>query len=371
MIRVLQILSDTNIGGAGRSLLNYLRFADLTRFAPIVAIPEGSLMQPPLEETGTPVYAVKGMADRSFHPDDVRTLRKLIRQVKPDLIHTHGALSGRIAARLEHLPVVYTKHCAFPPSGLLATPPGRLANRVLNGMLADGVLAMGPAAKENLMVSGIPAQSIRVLFNGVTPIPVPTAEQRAAARCAYGFREEDFVLGILARVERYKGHGIVLEALSQLLEQGRQVRLLVAGEGPYLDELRKEAAALPDGAVVFAGFVTDVERALWAMDVQVNASYESEASSLSLLEGMSMGLPAVVSDCGGNPSHISDGENGLVFPSRDSAALARCVARLMDEPDTLRHMHEGALAVFDRRFTGERFARSMEDAYLDILKGAK
>ena len=121
--------------------------------------------------------------------------------------------------------------------------------------------------------------------------------------------------------------------------------------------------------MVFAGFVTDVERAFGAMDAQVNASYVSEASPLSLLEGMSMGLPAVVSDCGGNPLHVTDGVNGLVFPSGDVPALTACLRRLMEEPDTLAQLSRGALEVFQTRFTGEIFARNLEDIYLRTLKG--
>jgi len=107
------------------------------------------------------------------------------------------------------------------------------------------------------------------------------------------------------------------------------------------------------------------------MDVQVNASYASEASPLSLLEGMSMGLPAVVSDCGGNPLHVTDGENGFVFPNMDVPALAACLARLMDEPDTCKELSRGAREAYEQRFTGEIFARRLEEIYLSVLKGAR
>ena len=99
MIRVLNIISDTNIGGAGRVILNYLRYTDKSKFETMVAIPKGSLLKEPLEQAGVTIYEVEGLADRSFHKDDVKTLQALIKQVKPDLVHTHGALSGRIASR--------------------------------------------------------------------------------------------------------------------------------------------------------------------------------------------------------------------------------------------------------------------------------
>lgn len=84
-----------------------------------------------------------------------------------------------------------------------------------------------------------------------------------------------------------------------------------------------------------------------------------------------MGLPAVVSDYGGNPWLIDDGEDGLMFPTRDSEALARAVARLMDSPAELARMGRRAEEIFQERFTGEIFAKNIENVYLDTLKGAK
>ena len=121
----------------------------------------------------------------------------------------------------------------------------------------------------------------------------------------------------------------------------------------------------------FLGFVSEVAPLLSALDLQLNASYGTETSSLSILEGMSMGLPAVVSDYGGNPWLIDDGEDGLLFPTRDASALARAVARLMDDRGELSRMGERAAEIFRQRFTGEIFAQNIENVYLDTLKGAK
>lgn len=64
------------------------------------------------------------------------------------------------------------------------------------------------------------------------------------------------------------------------------------------------------------GFRSDVAALLSILDVQLNASYGTEATSMALLEGMSLGLPSIVSDYGGNPWLVKDGDNGLIFPSR-------------------------------------------------------
>lgn len=99
MIRVLNVISDTNIGGAGRVILNYLRYSDRDRFETWAALPRGSLLKPPLEEAGAQVIEVEGMADRSYHREDVKGLQALMGERRPDLVHTHGCLSGRIAAK--------------------------------------------------------------------------------------------------------------------------------------------------------------------------------------------------------------------------------------------------------------------------------
>ena len=123
------------------------------------------------------------------------------------------------------------------------------------------------------------------------------------------------------------------------------------------------------GHVSFLGFQSDVAAVLSVLDVQLNASYGTEACSMAILEGFSMGLPAVVSNYGGNPWLVDDGEDGLLFESRDSAALAACIARLMDEPETLAAMRRAALETFEKRFTADIFARNVEAVYEKVMEG--
>ena len=370
MIRVLNIISDTNIGGAGRVLINYLQYADREQFDTAVALPRGSLLKAPLEELHTTVYEVDGIADRSYDKGDVKVLRELIRRVDPDTVHTHGALSGRIAAKQCGKKIVYTRHSAFPVPAKLRYPPGRWVNKWMNEHYADRIIAVSPAAAANLTDAGVSPRKITVMMNGVAPVERAGPEACRAFRAKYGLQEGVFTAGILARIEPYKGHLHIVEAAQQLKGEGRKLQVLIAGTGGYEEELRGEVSrrGLED-TVFFLGFQSDVAPVLSVLDVQLNASYGTETSSLSILEGMSMGLPAVVSSYGGNPWLIDDGEDGLIFPNRDSAALARCVARLMDEPDTLRHMGERAVEIFHRRFTGQIFAKNVEQVYLDLLKG--
>ena len=372
MIRILNIISDTNIGGAGRVILNYLRYADRNKFETLVAIPRGSLLKPLLEEAEVTVYEVDGMADCSYASQDVKALQALIRRVKPDLVHTHGALSGRIAAKRCHVPVVYSRHSAFPVPAKLKYPPGRWVNKLLNEHYADHIIAVSPATRDNLTEGGISPKKITVVMNGVAPVSPISDEQKAALRRSLGLEPDVFTFGILARIEDYKGHLYLVYAAKLLKDRGySNFRILVAGTGTFEEEVTRAVTEMGvEDVVQMLGFRSDAAALLNILDVQLNASYGTEATSMALLEGMSLGLPTIASDYGGNPFVITSGQNGLLFPSKDSAALADAMAELMDHPEEVAIMREKALETYQSRFTGEVFARNTEQIYENVLKGA-
>ena len=372
MIKVLNVISDSNIGGAGRVLINYLENCDREEFRTMIALPKGSLLAEPLRQLGGEVYELDGLAERSYSKEDVKLLEALIRELRPDIVHTHGALSGRIAGRRCGCKVVYTRHSAFPVPAKLKYPPGRWVNKLVNEHYADHIIAVSPAAAENLTDAGISPKLITVMMNGVSAVERRPAEETASLRSRLGIAPEDFVLGILARIEPYKGHLHIIEALDILRSRGRKPVLLIAGSGSYEEELKSEVSSrgLQD-QVQFLGFWGDVAPFLSALDLQLNASYGTETSSLSVLEGLSMGLPAVVSSYGGNPWLIDDGEDGLIFKNRDSADLAAKIERLMDSPEELARMAERAKEIFEQRFTGKIFAGNVEKVYREVLEGSK
>ena len=371
MTRVLNLISDTNIGGAGRVLLNYLKYADTARFETLAAVPRGSLLRAPLEEAGARVFEVDAMADRSYDRGDVRTLEELIARARPDLVHTHGCLSGRIAARRRGVPVVYSRHSAFPVPAKLRYPPGRWVNKWINERYADRIIAVSPAARDNLVDAGVSPGKITVVMNGTAPVPRTSPEERAALRRELGLPPGAVVFGILARLEEYKGHLDLIRAARLLKDRGADnFRLLVAGAGSFEGEVARAVRA--EGVsdlVLLLGFRSDVAGLLNVLDVQLNASWGTEATSMALLEGMSLGLPTVASDYGGNPWVVRDGETGLIFPRRDPAALAGAMERLMNSSGERAAMGRAARALYEREFTGAAFARRVEEVYRQVLKG--
>ena len=132
MTNVLHIISDTNIGGAGRVLLNYLEFYDREKYTMAVALPRGSMLAPLIAALGVPMHELDYMRDKSYERAAVRALTRLIRELNPDIIHTHGALSGRIAGRRCKKTVIFMRHTAFAPNPRFTKGLGRFIFKTIN-----------------------------------------------------------------------------------------------------------------------------------------------------------------------------------------------------------------------------------------------
>ena len=372
MIKVLNVISDSNIGGAGRVLINYLRYANTDEFDTYFAVPKGSLLVNPLTELGGKVIEVEGLEDRSYSKEDVKTLIKVISEIKPDIVHTHGALSGRIAAKRCGSRIIYTRHSAFPVPAKLKYPPGRWINKIVNEHYADHIIAVSPAARDNLTEAGISPKLITTMMNGVAPVERCSENIACCEKEKLGITKDDFVMTLLARIEEYKGHGIIVEAAKIIKASGKQFKIIFAGKGSFEEKLRTliQEAGL-ENEIVFTGFVKDVAPILSISDLQLNASFGTETSSLSILEGFSMGLPAVVSSYGGNPYLVDEGVNGCIFENRNSKALAEVLLNLMDDREKLSSMGAEAKRIYTERFSGEVFAKNIEDVYRKTVKGAR
>jgi glycosyltransferase involved in cell wall biosynthesis len=361
-LRVISVISDSNIGGAGNVLVNFLKRADFDSFEHIVIVPTGAMLTPRIEALGVRVVEMPGIGERSFAPSQVSGFLRQFRQLKPDIVHTHASFSARIAARLYHkCAIVHTRHSVFPITPIYKRFFARKILGAVNTYLSDRVIAISPAARENLIDMGVARRKIIVMMNGVEPVAVISDEEKRAARVRFGSRPTEFICAIIARLEEVKGHIFVLEAARILRD--KPIKFIIAGTGTMEEYLRAVSRDMPN--CVMAGFVSDINVLENIMDLQLNASYGTEASSMSLTEGMSLGIPAVVSDFGGNPSLITDGLNGIVVPQKDGAAMAAAILRLYSDKREYDTMSRLAHETFSESFTAEIMARNIEAVYYE------
>lgn len=369
MIRVVEVSSDSNIGGAGKCILTFLRTFDRTKFDVCVVLPHGSLLKPEVEALKIKVFEVEHLAEKSLDRKAIFRLKRLFQYLQPDVVHTHASMSARIAAKLCGIKVVYTRHSVFPPPDRLSHGIGKAVNGFINNHTADRIIAVAEAAKENLTATGVDEQKIEVILNGVDALRPMGPAQVAKVRTKLGIEKGQKVAAIVARLNPVKGHTYFVQAAKIVKEHGIDAKFLIAGTGDVEDEIRTQIqeSGLED-TVLMLGFLNDVEPLMNVLDVQVNCSFGTEATSLSLLEGMSLGKPAVVTDFGGNPGVISDGANGFLVPTHDPEATAAALERLFTDETLYETMKKNCHSIYQEKFTSEVNTRNIERIYTDLYE---
>lgn len=367
--KIIEVSSDTNIGGAGKCLITLLENFDYDSFDVKVILPPNSLLKPHIDKLGIEVIEVEGIAEKSLSLSSIRRLYNIFKPEKPDIVHTHASMSARIAARHAGAKVVYTRHSVFPQPAYLTSFPGKQINGLFNNYYSDGIIAVAEAAKENLTDTGVDPSRVRVVLNGVDALKELSDAEKKDSRERFGVAAGERVISIVARLEDIKGHDYFIEAADMLLSDGIKAKFFIAGTGSYEEELKRKVKRLDrEGDIIFTGFLTDVDKLLGITDIQVNASYGTEATSLALLEGMSIGVPAVVSDFGGNPGVIKNKENGYVVSKQNSAALMLAIKRLLEDAELYRAMSERSREIFNQTFTAAAMTRRTENLYKELLE---
>ncbi len=366
--KIIEVSSDTNIGGAGKCVLTLLENINKDVFDVKALIPKDSLLKEHITKLGVEVIEIDGMKDKSLDKGDIKKLREIFKREKLDLVHTHGSMSARIAARKAGAKVVFTRHSVFEPSKKLSRGLGKVINGIINNYYADSIIAVAEAAKDNLTATGVDEKKINVILNGVEGLKRVSDIEREEIKKRFGISDEK-VVSIVARLEDIKGHDYFIEAADEILKEGINAKFFIAGTGSYEEHLKNKVKEMGRAdSIIFTGFISDVDKLMNVTDIQANASFGTEATSLALLEGMSIGVPAVVSDFGGNPGVIKNGINGFVVEKKNSHALAKKLKELLTDDELYKKLSDGALEIFAKTFTAKAMTQKTEEIYIKAME---
>lgn len=369
-MRVLHVISDTNVGGAGVLLTSLLNNFDRSRVQSIVALPRGSRLVERLEPIGVPILPLEHLPDR-LSARSVGELARLIRTTHTELVHANAALSARFAGKLCRVGVLHTRHCCFPPEGIWRLAPVRRLGGIWNRALSDRVIATADAAALDLQALGIPMQQITCIINGSEPVRAVSEGETADLRARLRLSPDDFTVGIVARLVECKGHKTFLLAAREVINRMPHVpfRFLIVGDGEEREELEAltQAFGLSD-AVRFLGFVSDMAPVWHILRVNVNCSHGTETSCLALSEGMSVGLPMVVSSYGGNPAMLGEnGAAGFLCPPHDSHAFADAICAIASSSQLESSMRAAARKRFETYYTARAMTDRVTAVYEDLM----
>ncbi|MDQ3742442.1 MAG: glycosyltransferase family 4 protein [Actinomycetota bacterium] len=298
---------------------------------------------------------------------------ELLERFDFDLLHSHDWLvataAQRLAARMA-VPWVVTVHATEHGrhQGWVDKHPQSHIHAVEQRMVhrADRVIACSKYMRGHIAdVFDLPAAAVTVIPNGIDPDDLHVPGDLAALRARYAAPDEKLVL-LAGRLVYEKGFQIALEALPPVIRRVGKVRFLVAGTGTHEAELRSQALRLGlNWHGTFAGWLgDDALHGLYRIaDLCVIPSLY-EPFGLVALEAMASGCPCVAADTGGLREVVPH-DVGLRFRSRDAAALARTIERVLVDADLRdRLVAEGREHV--RRFDWADVARSTASLYGEL-----
>jgi glycosyltransferase involved in cell wall biosynthesis len=275
------------------------------------------------------------LVKRRASPGYALRLRRLVRQLEPNLVHAHIYASEVAAAAAlagSDLPLVLTEHTEAPWRGPAAQAASRRAYRC-----ASAILAVSRAVQRLLVTEyAVPLSRVHV----VLPVGAATSRARVSTRVdgpridatAADVRATGRTIGFVGRLQPEKGVDVLLHALALVLRRHPTAGTALIGDGPERDRLESLAQSLGiEQTVSFLGFIPDPTTWLRRCDVLAVPS-RSDGSPLVVHEALLAGVPVVGSDVGGIPDRLLDGRLGLLVPPGDPVQLAAALDRVLANP---------------------------------------
>ncbi|WP_417547439.1 glycosyltransferase [Marinobacter segnicrescens] len=293
----------------------------------------------------------------------VRELRRKIQSDRIDIVHCHQYtpwIYGWLACLGTGARVVMTEHGRFYPDryrykALLVNP--------IMALLTHRIVAISSATRDSLaQYEFIPKAKIEVIYNGVARVE-PAKDEVRQRKQELGIPQNELIMGTVARLDPVKNQPMMLEAFDRVLKQHPHSWLLIVGDGPDRPKLEAMSRDLGiDGRVIFVGFIDQPATYLAAMDLFLLTS-NTEGTSMTLLEAMSLGIPSVLTEVGGNAEIIEQGKTGILTPIGDAEAFAEAISRFIMEPELMEDVGQRAQQVYFEQFSVASMVESYQQLY--------
>lgn len=323
---------------------------------------EGALAS--LDVQPTPGLRLGKHRNPFLDPMDRRALRKIVEAVRPDVVHCHLANDHRIAAGALKGMKSRPRIVRSLYDGEVPKPDGDL--RDLLGAGADAVLCVSrEVARELPGKTGVPPEKFLFVDGAVDLRRFEPRANPALAR-EYGLKKEDFVVGVVARMQRHRRFEVFFEALTKVAGDVPSLKVLLVGRGTWMEEVAVRPAARKElaGKVIFTGYRRGAEYVdtLRCMSVKAYLVPGSDGSCRAVREVMAVGVPIVAARRGMLPEIVSDGESGILVDDTPEG-LAEALTRLAKDEALRKKLARGAREAAKARFGLPEQAARVEAAY--------
>lgn len=288
-------------------------------------------------------------------------LRRLISKGPFDLVHLnepHGVTAAWMAGAGDRLPLLFSRRIGFP-----------LQKNWVSHRRFRAVTRFLPNCKEvaqSLLDAGIARERMTIVYEGVElPLPL-TAEMRESARKHWGIADNEFLFGCTSVFVPEKGQRHLIQALAEVRAKYPRARLLLAGDGRCRAELEALSSKLrQDAAVIFPGFVENVDQVYAALDAFLFPS-EFEGTGTALQAAMAWGLPCV-STARGGLKEVVDNERTALVVEPEGKEFAAAMLRLLGDAGLREKLGNAGRHEVQTRLSAERMVENTIRVYENVL----
>lgn len=392
MPRVLRIINRLNLGGPTYNAANLTKYLDPDF--------ETMLVSGMTDETEQSSKFILDKLD--LHPVYIREMyrelnpfkdykayfkiREIIRQFKPDIVHTHAAKAGavgRLAAWHERVPVIvhtfhgHVFHSYFGPAKTRAflEIERYLARRT------DAIVTLSEIQRDELadQFKVAPREKFEIIPLGfdLSKFTEYKERKRKEFRDQYGVADDEVVISIVGRLVPVKNHRLFLNALKLVSERTtKKVRAFIIGDGELRAQIEQIARELQipfdnnnlrsPNLLTFTSWIRDIDVSNAGSDIIALTSL-NEGTPVSLIEAQASGKPIVSTRVGGIANIMVEGQTGLLSDSGDILGFATNMLRLVDDDALRKAMSDQGSSHVMQHYSHQRLAHDMGALYRRLL----
>lgn len=361
-IKICYVIGTLEVGGTEKQLLQLIRRMDREKFMPVVIAFRGGVLKEEFERTVKVIVVGKRWKIDLFF---LIRLISIIRKEKPDILQTFMFTSntwGRIAGILSGVPVLISCERS---TDLWKKNYHFLIDRIL-GFFTDKIVCNSYSVKNHYeKMLGQISRKLIVIRNGMD------FEEFFVGNVMKPQKKKGKIVLTASRLSYEKGIQFFVEAAKIILEEKKDVRFLIAGEGPLrktLEEFVKKCCIQDN--VTFTGYIKDIQNLIAQSDIVVLPSLWEGLPNI-VIEAMAMKKPVVATDVGGTNEIIRDGENGFLVPPGNSVKLAEKIMLLLLNENIAKEFGENAFTFVRKNYDISLMISSYESLYQSLLKRRK
>lgn len=369
---VMHLIASNFFGGPEKQIVEHLKILDSKKYLGFFTSFQEGVSNEVLDRAamdGLKTCAIPMAGVLDFKAQG--RLNEIIRENEIDLLCTHGYKScvmGWRAARTNNIPIIAFSR-GYTSENFKVKIYEWLEQRILR--MADGIVAVSHGQEKKIINLGIVGKRNWVVHNAVNvdinPSDVSENEKNEVFS-EFGVPFNAMLVVTAGRLSPEKGHRYLVDAIMKCRSGNKEVFYMFCGEGPCLEELKKQSQHLGVGDnCLFVGFQRDLQKIFRAMDLFVLPSL-TEGLPNVVLESFSCAKPVVVTQVGGVPELVKDGVNGLLVPPQNSDLLAEAMNSFLGNKKMRDEKGLAGLNTVKKDFGFVAQARKLEGIYSEIME---